>query len=239
MSGRKLFLPPFNAIPSQFNGNSYSQLVPTSIKFLDNLAIQSNFTGTPAGNLIVQGSLDYNKNPYPNGVGSFINFQTYPVAAAGNVLITLDGLPFPYMKLLWTPTGTGIQSITTVADVSGSLAGAYFLISTEASVHNYLIWLKVGGVGTAPTVAGYTNEEVDFSTNATAPTIATAIAAVLNSLTGFSSSTATGAVISATNTTAGPFPLATDGAAPLATGFTFGASAGGGTINAFISGKML
>ena len=59
---------------------------------------------------------------------------------------------------------TGVQYITTVADVAGSLASTYFILSNGLNEPSgpYAVWFKVSGVGTAPSVSGFTNVEVDI-----------------------------------------------------------------------------
>lgn len=239
MAGLKYFR--FNAIPTQINANSYTQSPPTELRNEDNVGMQWNVTGTPTGTIALQGSIDWNPSPpAPSpGNGNFITIQSIPIAAAVANLGNFPTLGALFIRALWTPTGTGVQTITTVADSAKSLAGAYFLITDEASAHKYAIWFKVSGTGSAPVVSGYTAEEVDISTNDTAAAVATAAAAVIAGLTGFASAVAVGAVITVTNTSAGPFVPARDGLAPLATNFTFAVTAGGGTINVWLSGKSI
>ena len=96
-------------------------------------------------------------------------------------------------QLEWTPIGATPGSpatfhIQTVADSSGSLAGANFLIygvpskdgSTPGTPIAYQLWYKVSGTGSAPTpITGVPQFEVDIATNDTAAAVATATLPVL------------------------------------------------------------
>lgn len=77
---------------------------------------------------------------------------------------------------------TEVMTVTTVADVSGSLAGKYFLMSGGDSGIDYYVWFKVSGTGTDPAIVGRLGIEVDISTGNSASTVATALAAILNPL---------------------------------------------------------
>lgn len=84
------------------------------IQYLDNVAIQLNFTGTPTGTFAVQGSLDYSQT----STGTVINAGNWipltlassPVAsgAAGTILLDLNQLSFPWVRVVYTrSSGTG------------------------------------------------------------------------------------------------------------------------------------
>lgn len=87
-----------------------------------------------------------------------------------------------------------VTSVTTVADVAGSLAGKYFLISAGDSGVDYYVWYKVSGVGTDPTLIGKTGIEVDISTNDSANTIASATQAIIDAHVSFSATVSTNVV---------------------------------------------
>lgn len=70
-----------------------------------------------------------------------------------------------------------VTSVTTVADVSSSLAGDYFLISSTAT--NYFVWMD-DGVVSDPVVSGKTAIPVLYSANASAATLASLIATAVN-----------------------------------------------------------
>lgn len=241
MSSFKQNLSPTQVLTAgQMAGNLTTK--PTNIFLKDNIGYQFNFTGTPTGTFGADVSLDYNQDGNGNvlNAGNWVplSFTSASTAtgAAGNGILDLNQLSAPWVRGTWVSGATGTQTVTTVADVAKSLASAYFLISDASATHKYAIWLKVSGTGVAPTVAGYTNEEVDIATNDSAATIATAIAAVINPLAGFDAA-AVGAVITVTNTSAGPYALAVDGVTP--THFTFAYGTGSGSLNAFVVGKTV
>lgn len=246
MSGRKLVLYPYNAIPTQPNNALYTQAPPTNIQFLDNISIQANVTGTPTGNLLIQGSLDYKGKPAP-ATGNFITAQTVAITSSGNSLVNYDGLSFPWLRLVWSPTGAGAQTVapiadtgvrkaqtvSTVPDVAGSLNSTYFLLSsintTTKAQKNFYLWLDINGAGVDPAIAGRTGIHVTGATGVTANALATSIRTALNALTGdFVATGATNAVI-ITDVAPGPVTAAVDGAAP--TGFTFGTATAGVASN--------
>lgn len=123
-------------------------------------------------------------------------FNSHPVLSGsyfaeyqGNGLTTIKSLTL-------TPSVTEVASITSLSDVSGSLAGKYLWVGSD-----YYVWFMVGGVGTDPSPAGGTNVEVHVATNATAATIASAIRVALIPL-GFGVEI-DGAVITVSQPTAG------------------------------------
>ena len=134
-------------------------------------------------------------------------------------------LPIPYINsgaVAYTTdaSGTaGVQTITTVADVAGSLAGTYFLLQAQDG-NKYAMWFKVSGVGSAPVVAGYTASEVDINTGASAANVGTALKNAINLLnSGLDFSASGTSTVTVTNKQIGSFTQASDGTSP--TGFTF------------------
>lgn len=127
-----------------------------------------------------------------------------------------------------------ISSVVCIADVSGSLAGKYFLIGAGDSGANYYVWFKVSGVGVDPAISGRTGIEVDFSTNATATTVGAAIAAVLDPMADFVSSSSSGTV-TITNALGG---LTTSGAAGTS-GFAFTVTTKGGHSVTYTAGSSV
>lgn len=80
------------------------------IQYLDNVAIQMEFTGSPVGTLAVQGSVNYAQNAQGTvtNTGNWITFTTSAVAAAGDVLFDLNQLSFPWIRVIYTrSSGTG------------------------------------------------------------------------------------------------------------------------------------
>lgn len=108
-----------------------------------------------------------------------------------------------------------VQTITTVADVAGSLGGTYF--DYDSALVEYRVWIDVDNGSSAPTAAGRTLVEVDISADDTAPTVATAVKTALDALGDVGAAVASN-IVTVTNDDDGFVPPAVDGA--LATGFT-------------------
>lgn len=128
--------------------------------------------------------------------------------------------------------GTGTQqvdTVTTAADTSGSLAGTNFLLNSANNMDLYYVWYQVNGVGTDPSVAGRTGVKVSLATNATANQVASATAAALNTLEDFTAVASTD-VVTITDTLSGPATAPTDGSP--ATSFTFAVMTPGTTPTA-------
>lgn len=117
-------------------------------------------------------------------------------------------------------TGNAFETftVTTVADVSGSLNNKYFLFETLSAAGvktlRYL-WLNVNSLGVDPAPAGRTGHVVALATNATANQVASAIQAVLAAVTGLGATVLTN-VVTATLTVKGDITDPTD----FNTGFT-------------------
>ncbi len=199
----------------------------TTVKYMDNISYQVNFSGSASGTLDVEVSND-GENYAPLG----LDIST---AGGSPQFIDVNQTGAAKIRLTFESDTPGAQTITTRADVSSNLASKYFLIGDADNVHKYALWFKVGGTGTAPSVSGYTNEEVDITANNTADQVATALTAVITALTGFDA-TALGHVVTVVNTDIGSVELAHDGASN-ATGFTFAQSLGDGTMDVFVAAK--
>jgi hypothetical protein len=101
-------LPPFKAISAGDMSGTITGPA-TGIQYLDNVSIQLNFTGTPTGTFQVQGSLDYVPNLTPGNWVPLV-LPTSPIAngVAGNILIDLNQLSFPYIRIVYVPvSGVG------------------------------------------------------------------------------------------------------------------------------------
>lgn len=89
----------------------------TDIRYLDNISIQCIFTGTPTGSFALEGSLDYYKiNGAVQNTGTWtpITLSSTPAASgsAGNILLDLNQLSFPYIRIVYTKTsGTGTLNV--------------------------------------------------------------------------------------------------------------------------------
>lgn len=77
---------------------------------------------------------------------------------------------------------TEVTNITTVADVSGNLAGKYFTLNSALNADQYYFWYIVSGIGTDPMVSGLTGIPINITTNDSADTVATITNNVINSL---------------------------------------------------------
>jgi len=126
------------------------------------------------------------------------------------------------------------QTITCVADDSGSLNSTYLIIdsiNTNVTKH-FLIWIDVDAGGTNPTVAGVTginaanDYEADISADDTAATVATEIAATIHAIADFTAS-ADGAVVTVIHAADGAVAKAHNGSA--SPGFTYGVDTWGST----------
>lgn len=99
---------------ASMTGTSTVTSLVTNIQFLDNMAVQLQWTGTPTGTFYVQGSLDYSDgtNGKLANAGTWTNImlpQT-PLASgsAGQILIDMALLSFPWIRVQYTNTsGTG------------------------------------------------------------------------------------------------------------------------------------
>lgn len=111
----KTVLAPYHVIAAtSMTGNITG--TPTNIQYLDNVSIQLNFTGTPVGTFTIQGSLDYTQQGIPGvatNTGNWITITLPATAsasgAAGNILLDLNQLSFPWIRIVYTvssSTGT-------------------------------------------------------------------------------------------------------------------------------------
>ncbi len=151
--------------------------------------------------------------------------QSATITSGASALLTIAQCAYAWVRATYTSTATGIQTIATRADVSGNLAGKYFLLNSANAGVGYYVWFKVSGTGADPTIAGRTGVEVDISTNNTASQVGTALASAIEALTEFTASGTT--TVTVTNSASGPFTAMTDGTSPLNTAFTFAVTAGG------------
>lgn len=120
------------------------------------------------------------------------------------------------------------SQVTTVADVSSSLANKWFKLGAAgSSAYTHYVWLNLGS-GTDPAPSGLTEIEVAVSPNATAAAVATAVAAAVTAIAGFNAS-ASGAVVTIDRTAVGESAGVVDGTA--ATGFTFAQCQQGGDLD--------
>lgn len=185
------------------------------------LKLQASNDPAPARNMVaIDGFTPTNWVDIPN--------QSAAVTAGASACLTIAQCVYRWVRAVWTATGLGIQTVTPVADSSGSLNSKYFLLNSANAGTNYYVWLNVNSAGVDPLIAGRTGVPIAVATNATAGTIGTAIATAVDALANFIATGTT--TVTITNSATGPFTPITDGAAP--TGFAFAVTGGGNsTVN--------
>ncbi len=188
---------------------------------------QAVASGTAAGTLKIQGSNDPDTVGQPTNWSDITN-ATATVAGAGAVMVQKFDVCYQWIRSVFTSTKVGVQTVTTVADVAGSLNSKYFLLDSASGGTKYYVWMNINSAGVDPNIAGRTGVEIAAATGASASTVATAVASGIDALALFVSG-AVGAVVTVTNSAGGPFVPAVDGAAP--TGFSFAVTAPTGTIS--------
>jgi len=172
-------------------------------------------------------ALQANQSTVVGGLGT----QSFTVVTAG--LYTLAFKSFlPYLAA-GGPAVTAnpvaeIQTVTTVADVSGSLNSTYFTFWAPNNLQGFYVWYNINSAGVDPAPAGLHGIQVTGATNATASTLGgatrTALAADATFVKYFTvSGSTTSVVLNAIQV--GQATAAADGTA--ATGFTFAISTAG------------
>jgi len=109
-----------------------------------------------------------------------------------------------------------VTSVTTVADVAGSLGGTYFILNAPGT--DYYVWIDVDVSNTDPGTtsseligSGRLGIQVAISANDTANTVATAVASAINAVGDFGAPAPGANVVTVTNAVAGPVEDAADG----------------------------
>jgi hypothetical protein len=97
-----------------------------NIRFLDNIGVQFNFTGTPTGTFQVLVSADHEQDPEGNVTvpGTFIpvTLSPAPVASgsAGQIYIDLNQLSAPWLEVSYTnASGVGVLNAFATAKAVG------------------------------------------------------------------------------------------------------------------------
>ncbi len=231
--------PLLTAATATSNQNSVAQWSENIIR----ASFQLVSTGTAAGTIQIEASNDQAYGLPPNqfqptnwsSIGS-------PVTVTGSpakFLVPLIELSYEYIRLTYVSTVTGVQTavpiadtgrkqaqtVTTVADVAGSLNSTYFLVSsvnlTTKAAKDFYVWLS-NGTGVDPVVAGRTAIPVTYTNDDTANTIAGNIRVAMALLTDdFTITGATNQVI-VTSKAFGPVTIASNGTA--SPGFSYGAA---------------
>lgn len=119
-----------------------------------------------------------------------------------------------------------VQTITTIADSSGSLNSTYFFLYAADGTKRY-IWLNINSAGVDPAPAGFTGVSVAGATSASAATLATAIQTAIDGLDDFTA-TVSGNVVTVTDVTNGYAPAMHDPSS-AGTGFAFSVTTLGDT----------
>lgn len=221
-------------------------------------SVQAYFGDTQsAGTFKIQGSND--PCLFGNLANDFVvtNWTDIPTSGiqVGSATVTsgvsvwcfLPFMAYRWLRSVWTTTGIGTQTvapiadtgafqaqtITTVADVSGSLNSTYLLLSSVNLItkaqKNFYIWFNINSAGVDPLIAGKTAIPITGATNVSANTLATSIRSALNGLTNDFTAAGSNAAVIVSDVAFGPVTAAADGAAP--TGFTFGSATVGITSN--------
>lgn len=239
MSGRKNFLPSFQTITNASMVTAATSLV-TEISWLDNIGIQLQWTGTPTGDFLIEVSANYSQDMNGNvqNAGTWVPLSIALSASgeADSAYLDLNQLSSPYIRVSYTNTGVGTVTITTIADVSGSLNNKYFLIN-GADGDNWYVWYNVNSAGTDPMLPGRTGIEVPLATNADADVVGVATFDELDAdCTSITDLVVNDDVITFSQTEVGTGSVV-DGAAPTAFDIDYVSSTG--TLNGWIVGKML
>lgn len=231
MSGRKDVLLPYQLFDDVTMQTDLTSAVIT-IQYLDNVAIQLAWTGNGTGTFEVEGSTNYNSRTPTDAIWTSIALNPIPAASgtADDALLDLNQLSFPYVRLTYDSTFLS-GSVTTVADVAGSLNSTYFLLNSVTTY--YYIWFNVNGAGVDPALAGKTGVPVALATGATANAVATAIAAQLTLLTTLER------VAASTNHVYFNILLTGGSAGAGTSGFTITNVDTTGVLDGFISAKMV
>ena len=110
MSGSQNALERAHVITAASMASTITQTIPINLKYIDKVAIQLNFTGTPTGAFTINASVDHLQDQSGNvlNAGTFIpmSFSTPPVAsgAAGNIILDIT-TAVPYIQIIYTPSG--------------------------------------------------------------------------------------------------------------------------------------
>lgn len=123
-------------------------------------------------------SLQLNNSTVVGGLGT----QTYTISTLGTYTMSYKSF-VPYLASGSAPqTATPVQqieTITAVADVSGSLNSTFWTFNSAGNLQGFYVWYNINAAGVDPAPAGLTGIQVAGATNATAATLATATRAAI------------------------------------------------------------
>lgn len=119
MTGRKNILPAHNIL---LNGDMSTTSLTSAIipiQWVDNIVVQMVWSGSPVGVFNAEASATYVQDNYGNvtNTGTWDPITLNPPAratgSAGSILLDLNQLSFPYLRIVYTKTsGTGTLNIT-------------------------------------------------------------------------------------------------------------------------------
>lgn len=170
-------------------------------------------------------SLQLNTSTPFTGLGT----QTFNVVTTGLYTVGLN-VTIPWMTsdqpiARANPETMEVQTITAVADVSGSLNSTYWTFNSAGDNTGYYVWYNINSAGVDPAVTGRTGIAVAGATNATASTLGGATRAAIAAATSLVAVTGATTATILTNTQYGNTTAAADGVA--ATGFAFSVGTAG------------
>lgn len=151
-----------------------------------------------AGYAMIQMKQNFNK--YIGGPYGFVSPLTGGALPITGALTA--GLPYVITSVGAVPAPK--FTVTTVADIAGSLAGKYFTVS-DAFSNNFVFYNVVSGVGLPPSLTGvltnYVAIPVAFATNAANTAVATAVSTAVAAVNGGNSFTTgvVGAIVTITS----------------------------------------
>ncbi len=221
-----------NFVVDSTNGNGLGQRSLKSNGYVRNVFLHTS--ATPGSN---DGYLNPNplagyawiqlKSPFNYYLGGNDGFVSPPTGSP--IAISGSGLTVGHPYFIATVGAVPDPSftVTTVADVSGSLAGKYFQASDVFS-NNYVFYNVVSGVGLPPSLTGalanYVAIPVSFATGSSAATVASAVATAMGAVNNSNSWTAVAAsnVVTVTSI-ANPNLQFSPGPTPATSGFAISA----------------
>jgi hypothetical protein len=129
------------------------------------MSAQVTSSGTGTGSLQLQVSnTPEGSTPVWSALGSPV-----AITVAATALVAQQDMCYRQLRALYTSTFLNVATISTVADVAGSLNDKYFLASSVSD--DYYFWFD-NGTGTDPAIPDRTGVQVTYTDDDTADTIA-------------------------------------------------------------------
>jgi hypothetical protein len=127
-------------------------------------------------------------SPISSSPWTGLGTQTYNVLTTGTYTCQVYcNIPWDATNttaMLANPTSNTVQTVTLVADSSGSLNSTYWTFHNAGNTTGYYVWYNINSAGVDPAPAGLVGIPVAGATGASATTLATATAAAINAVTG-------------------------------------------------------